>query len=383
MLIAIHMLKNYPSTNLNRDDTGTPKCCMFGEVLRSRISSQCIKNFIRKSPFFKKGISDNYIGVRTRKLPDLVCESLRKDGISEDYLEVVKKRLTGFANKDNKENDKGITSQVIIYSHEDIDAVVHVMKDLIESAGSFKEFEKIKSKDMEAKLKDAKTRPVSVDIALFGRMVTSDAFADVDASMQVAHAFSVNKAVLESDFFTAMDDLVDGKEDAGSGMMGDIDYVSSCYYSYFSLDVDKLRENLKNSPDVDQIIEKVIPVLIRSIAFCNPCGKQNSFAGNVLPSAMLIECKDFPVPVSYANAFVKPVRATSSNDLVEESVNRLAKYVVGLDKSFSLLLLKRFWFCAGLENKVELPVKEDGIVSNYENFEDMLNAISDFVSANK
>ncbi|BFL39669.1 type I-E CRISPR-associated protein Cas7/Cse4/CasC [Agathobaculum sp. NSJ-28] len=30
MLYEIHMIKNYPPTNLNRDDTGVPKICMFG-----------------------------------------------------------------------------------------------------------------------------------------------------------------------------------------------------------------------------------------------------------------------------------------------------------------------------------------------------------------
>lgn len=30
MLIEIHMLKNYPPVNLNRDDSGAPKSCFFG-----------------------------------------------------------------------------------------------------------------------------------------------------------------------------------------------------------------------------------------------------------------------------------------------------------------------------------------------------------------
>ena len=43
MLIEIHMLKNYPPVNLNRDDSGAPKTCFFGGVQRGRISSQCLK----------------------------------------------------------------------------------------------------------------------------------------------------------------------------------------------------------------------------------------------------------------------------------------------------------------------------------------------------
>ena len=53
MLYEIHMLKNYPPTNLNRDDTGAPKTCTFGGVTRGRISSQCLKRSWRTSDLFK------------------------------------------------------------------------------------------------------------------------------------------------------------------------------------------------------------------------------------------------------------------------------------------------------------------------------------------
>ena len=53
MLYEIHMLKNYPPTNLNRDDTGAPKTCVFGGVTRGRISSQCLKRSWRTSDLFE------------------------------------------------------------------------------------------------------------------------------------------------------------------------------------------------------------------------------------------------------------------------------------------------------------------------------------------
>ena len=48
MLIEISTLKNYPSTNLNRDETGAPKSMVFGGVERGRISSQSIKRAVRQ-----------------------------------------------------------------------------------------------------------------------------------------------------------------------------------------------------------------------------------------------------------------------------------------------------------------------------------------------
>ena len=41
MLIEIHAIQNHSPANLNRDDLGAPKTCLFGGVTRARISSQC------------------------------------------------------------------------------------------------------------------------------------------------------------------------------------------------------------------------------------------------------------------------------------------------------------------------------------------------------
>ena len=38
MLVEIHMLQNHAPSNLNRDDTGSPKDAVFGGVRRVRIS---------------------------------------------------------------------------------------------------------------------------------------------------------------------------------------------------------------------------------------------------------------------------------------------------------------------------------------------------------
>ena len=36
--LQMHLLTTYPASNLNRDDTGSPKECVFGDVKRARIS---------------------------------------------------------------------------------------------------------------------------------------------------------------------------------------------------------------------------------------------------------------------------------------------------------------------------------------------------------
>ncbi len=49
MLIEIHILQNHAPSNLNRDDSGSPKTATFGDFKRARISSQCLKRSLRRS----------------------------------------------------------------------------------------------------------------------------------------------------------------------------------------------------------------------------------------------------------------------------------------------------------------------------------------------
>lgn len=358
MLYEIHMIKNYPPTNLNRDDTGAPKTCMFGGVMRGRISSQCLKRSWRKSDLFRDAIGEADLGIRTRKLPQLVADVLRGRGVSEEYLEILMPKLSAFGNKDGNENKKGnYTAQIVFYAPQDIAAVADAVEKKLVDCASAKDVKALKGKELQECVTGADVRPVTLDIALFGRMVTSNAFADVEAAMQVAHAISTNKVMMESDYYTAMDDLLRGDtlEESGSGMIGDIDYDSSCYYLYASLDTDALRDNLKYAEDPDGLVRKAIPALLRTMALTNPSGKQNSFAGHVLPSAMLVECKTDKIPVSLVNAFVKPAVPGASGDLVQSSIESMVKQSDEIDEGFGLPVEKKLWFCMDRYSKIVPP----------------------------
>lgn len=98
MLFEIHMLKNFPATNLNRDETGAPKTCYFGGSQRGRISSQCLKRSWRTSELF--GALESR-GWRSRNLPEMVAKKLREMNVDEAYIDPAKLMLTGIANKDS------------------------------------------------------------------------------------------------------------------------------------------------------------------------------------------------------------------------------------------------------------------------------------------
>ena len=369
MLFEIHMLKNYPATNLNRDETGSPKTCYFGGSQRGRISSQCLKRTWRTSELFNVLESQ---GWRSRNLPELVARKLQDMGVKEEYIEHATLMLTGIANKDKKTNKDMITSQMIFFSPADVQILAKKAKELIDHCADVKEFKKLKPDSLIDLMKKAAARAITLDIALFGRMVTSDVILNVEASMQVAHAFSTHPVNIESDYFTAVDDLLSMNEDAnGAGMIGDIDYDSCCYYIYASLDVDKLKENLKDSPDALGKVEQLIPVLLRVMAMSNPSGKQNTFAGHVLPEAIMVECKEDKIPLSYANAYAEAVSRTSRK-VVQDSIGKLAKEVDLMDRFYGLKPLHRGWMALRSD---EHPVG----CECYDNFEEMLKACAAWV----
>lgn len=375
MLIEIHMLKNYPPVNLNRDDSGAPKSCFFCGVQRGRISSQCLKRSWRTSEVFRELGS---YGVRTRSMPVIVGEKLRKLGVGDEYIEEAEKKLTGIANKDGTINKKGMmTTQIVIYSEKELDRIAEEVKTVIEEDGSLKAFQKRSPKEFDKLKACADEKPVTADIALFGRMVTSPYLADVDAAMQVAHAISTHAVNRESDYFTAVDDLIATAEDdsAGAGMIGDTDYNSCCYYEYASIDVDLLRENLKYMENADAFIKQLIPVLIRAMSFSNPSGKQNTFAGQVLPEAVVIECKKEKIPLSYVNAFEEPVSTWGSQpNVVANSVQKLVSQIDLMDDTYELPVLHRGFFCPKYGDKV--PAKGDA----YRKFKELTDACSAWLS---
>lgn len=361
MLIEIHMLQNHSPSNLNRDDTGSPKEAVFGGYKRARISSQCIKRSIRRSDIFQAEMRDA-LANRTRRLPEMVRERLIKDGVSPEIAEIAARKASGFGTAsatERKANDDGTydTAQTMFLTDADVAAVADVMKEAAAKAGTAEKFAKVEAKELQSQAQPKGFRPITVDIALFGRMTTSEAFRDVEAASQVAHAISTHKIDHEYDYFTAVDDLQgsgESEDDAGADMIGDVEFNSACYYKYFSIDFNGLVDNLtgesafkKDITDQDQaqarsIAARAVCAFIKSAVMTSPSGKQNTFAAHQLPAAILIEVRPSNTPVNYANAFVQPASHGRDNDLVTDSLNKLSKHVSALTNGFNLEAGARF-----------------------------------------
>ncbi len=343
MLIQFHILQNYAPSNLNRDDTGAPKDAVFGGVRRGRISSQCIKRSIRRSIAFADAFkSDDLLGVRTRKLPMLIREELQSQGVVEPDLSNIVDKLSGVGRESGKASpdvEEKLDGKVVETEKEDmVKQLMFIGKNEIApmAARLLGIYKKLGEKDWKKTDISKITKelgsslPRSVDIAMFGRMTTSDAFEDVSAAVQVAHAISTNTLNQEFDYFTAVDDLAD---EPGAGMIGDIEFNSSTYYKYVNMNWEELVANLGG--DVEVAARGVL-ALLDAVVTAQPTGKQNTFAAFNLPDLVLLEVSDTNLPVSYSNAFLKPVRATHDATLMENSVKQLANYMDKVTTAYNL-----------------------------------------------
>jgi len=352
MLFEIHILQNHAPSNLNRDDTGSPKECVFGGYTRARISSQCLKRTLRRSDVFQQALGADGLATRTRQLPEEVRKAFAGDAALADEAA---KKASGFGTKEGKEQEpkggKYLTAQSMFLTDADIAAVVETLRTAADGK-PLAQFAKIPAKDLQAQAQSRGFRPVTVDVALFGRMTTSEAFRDVEAACQVAHALSTHKVDHEFDYFTAVDDLqganeIEQEEDSGADMIGDVEFNSACYYKYFSVDAEGLVDNLtgrrtfrqdqSDRPQAQAVAGRALAALLRAAVTITPTGKQNSFAAHQLPSLILVEARPYPTPVSYANAFVEPVRTPKDgSDLTRASLGKLATHVEALTSGFNL-----------------------------------------------
>ena len=82
--IDVHVLQSVPPSNLNRDDTGSPKTATYGGVRRARVSSQAWKRATRLG--YASGLNTADLGVRTKQAVELLVTRMRD--LSPDLDEV-------------------------------------------------------------------------------------------------------------------------------------------------------------------------------------------------------------------------------------------------------------------------------------------------------
>jgi CRISPR system Cascade subunit CasC len=348
-ILDIHILQTVPPSNLNRDDTGTPKSAYYGGVRRARVSSQAWKRATRTA--FNDLLPPEELGVRTKKVAEALAERIiaRDKSLAPVAIELaaeMMKAATGSAievPKRRGKNDDGSappeSSYLMFLSRRQLDALAELAIAGSGPGGDVKALkEHLKNKENKAKAREAVDTRHSVDIALFGRMVADSADLNVEAATQVAHALSVHKSDIESDYYTAVDDR-NTDEETGAGMIGTIDFNSATLYRYAAVDVDELQRNLGAGLREDESpstpVEKAVTAFLEAFITSLPTGKINTFGNHTLPAAVIVKVRDRR-PVSFVGAFEKPVRKGEEGGFLEESCRRLAAHVPELEKQYGL-----------------------------------------------
>lgn len=322
-IVELHVLQTVPPSNVNRDDTGSPKTATFGGVRRARVSSQAWKRATRVA--FNDLLDTSDLGTRTKRVVEVVAARIaaaRPDlteqatGLAEGIvrstgLELEKVKRTK-SSGDVSENQE--TKYLVFLSNLQLDLLAAKAVELAgepDPAAALKAF----------KGKDLLDRAHSVDLALFGRMVADVTDLNVDACAQVAHALSVHAVDNEFDYFTAVDDekRKAEDEDAGAGMIGTVEFNSSTLYRYATVDVDRLRESLGDDAATRRAVEAFVQAFVTSM----PTGKQNTFANRTLPDAVVVTVRDTQ-PVNLVGAFEDPVTAEPGRTRAQVAAQRLA-----------------------------------------------------------
>lgn len=367
MLIEIHAIQNHSPANLNRDDLGAPKTCYFGGVMRSRISSQCIKRSIRTSDTFKLLCG----GIRTRRLPQHLAAQIQ----GKDMLPLAEAvvRHCGLI-KDETEKD-GKKDVIVFLSKSAVASMVGLLRD------ELAEVTKNRVTALARRFAELVTQErFAPDMALSGRMLepakpkkekkgkNADAGEtqddeenskdkgvwkgldpSIEAALQVGHAISTHEARPEVDYFVAADDVKG--EDAGGAHLGEAMFASACFYKYFSIHWETLLKNLEGyDGNREFLAAHTVGAFLRGAALANPTGKQNSFAAHNPPDGIVVEVKkDRCTPISYANSFANPVPCKGPRDMVSQSIAQLAQYIHDLDTGYGRPE-KRFWFSPNLRH---------------------------------
>ena len=341
--VQIHMLTSYPAVLLNRDDVGLAKRIPFGGSTRTRVSSQCLKKHWREAEQIGE-LGD--LAVRSRKIYErLLMEPLQQEsGASAEEAELITKylldiSLTSAKGDDGKGEEEGgsggqlQTGQVVVLATAEVQFLLEEGKRALEALRaadktpkSIKDLKKLVAVDP----KNAEALPASLDTALFGRFVTSDLFARVDAAVSVAHAFTTHTEAAETDYFTAIDTLT--LDEPGAGLIQDTELTTGVFYLYAVVDMGQLQKNLVGHPE--ELAVKLVRNLIEVMATVSPGAKRGSTAPYSYAEFVLLE-RGGAQPTTLANAFLRPVTADGAQ-LVQASVDALLEHREKLSAMYDL-----------------------------------------------
>lgn len=378
--LQIHTLHSYPAALLNRDASGLAKRMQFGDIVRTRISSQSLKRHWRMADdeFALHNVERAEGAIRSRNVVGRrVIAPLREaDGISEEVTAAVEDAFNvelygerGTSERDRQPllfglpeveylrnkaraictefaNDPVAAAEVakgLLVTDEKIrTATGNARTSLRNARNAAEQFFGNSEKDNFEAFRKSAALPGGLVGAMFGRMVTSDPGANIDAAIHVAHALTIHREESESDYFSVVDDLQRPDEDAGAAHIGDAELTAGLFYGYVVVDVPGLVSNLEGCDAGEwesadrELAGQVAHNLLHLIATVSPGAKLGSTAPYSCADLMLVEAGRRQ-PRTLANAFRKRV-----NPQVEDAAGALSGHLAKLDACYGGKEARRF-----------------------------------------
>ncbi len=353
MFLQIHFLTSYHASLLNRDDAGLAKRINFGGSPRLRVSSQCQKRHWREWMLEQTNLPR---GFRTRHFFNrIVKRRLVEEGmdgeVAHDLIfHLGTKLLSGTA----LDEATLAMKQPALFGKPEADYFVSLIQEAAnqgdkEAAKAYiDEQMKQGKKNFNALLEQAGFGDPAAGFegALFGRFVTSDILARVDAPVHVAHAFTTHALDTEIDFFTVVDDLAG--DETGAAHANDMELGGGIFYGYVVVDIPLLVSNLTGCKSNDWLNQDhndardLLKLLIHATAQVTPGAKLGATAPYARAECVVLEVGD-KQPRSLANAYLKPIdnRQKGFNPM-GLSIEAMAEYMDALDKMYGSDGEKRF-----------------------------------------
>lgn len=393
--IDVHVVQSVPFANLNRDDTNSVKTVQYGNVQRTRVSSQSWKRAVREE--FQKEIGER--ALRTRRIGERVTRELEERGWpaslaqragahvaagSSIKFELAKEKSPERNTAEGEAAKKG--AKVVVPNKVLTNALVYVpetaVRELADIAESHRE--KLESAKDIKKPSDKSVLPqAAIDgvlkarngvINLFGRMLAEVDDAGVDGAVQVAHALTTHETDIEFDYFSAVDDVSQDWDDAtGSGHMGHNQHSAGTFYRYATIDLEGLAGNIGDDAEtIRELTGAFLGAFVESV----PQAKKNSTAPHTIPGLIHLAVRS-DRPLSFAAAFERPVQPARGEGFEAPSVERLSRYAAAANKMLGGgRLLTSGWVSVGHDDLTALRERHDDLTALGKHHEVLTQLIS-------
>lgn len=369
--ISLHALQSFADVLLNRGMNGEQKTIMYGDSMRTRVSSQSWNRQIRR--YMREALNDpSLTAMSTSYLPQEVAAELRRAGRfngnePEGYAGALfqaigvklrqedadKNGLQKSKNKVYKFDRTSVSLSVpqdtaarlaeLIVNDEDVRTDLSTgCAALIDYANALStavtEGSKAPGQPSDAQFKVSRKTIEKIisslspgdnaEIALFGRFVAELRDVVVESSVSTPDAITIGRLQTTRDDFTLVDDIAVRDGNTASGYLDSVSFTPGTFYRHAYIDRKMLRKNLEESisdqSQVDAAMDIAVNAFIEAFYLASPVSRRSRSGNNTVPYYYLVEETNHPV--NGISAFYNAIdyRVVTQEDTIDALKNYLS-----------------------------------------------------------